>query len=258
MEETIRLVRAHSDETQRPYYTIRFNLSLEGRSLFASAQQQAETAAAAVEAIHRPQMRRSVSAGNLDSATNGAINVGLREALDGMPSTPQRGGGRKRWRQERPSPAPITAVPPGPVLRRSQSAATQEQFALFRSAPAPARPATDAAHGAGWMPQALQQHKARGKAFFVTCLNSKNVAKYSVGQRYRKVGVVVGIDAELGKIIVASDVLPASALVCMRTRRAARYERGHEMCDVRGNAIGTVHAVDRIHNLVVVNTAPGQ
>ena len=256
MEEKIRLVRAHSDETQRPYYTIRFELSLEGRSLFANAQQQSEVAATAAATAHaRPQLRRSISAGNLDSGRHDAINAGLREALDGMPSTPKRGGGRKRWRQERAAPAPLqgAAMPPAPVnMRRSRSAATQEQLALFRSAPAPVR-AAGAAHGAGWMPQALSQHKG----FFVTCLNSKNVAKYSVGQRYRKVGVIVGIDHELGKIIVASDQLPASSLVCMRTRRAARYECGHEMLDVRGNSIGTVHAVDRIHNLIVVNTTPG-
>lgn len=89
---------------------------------------------------------------------------------------------------------------------------------------------------------------------FVTCLNSRNVQKYKLGQKYRD-GKIVGIDDTNGKIIVYNEKLPRGSLTILKTQNAHRYEKGYSLEDVKGNLLGIVHAIDHVANIIVLNTA---
>jgi hypothetical protein len=67
--------------------------------------------------------------------------------------------------------------------------------------------------------------------------------------------VVVGIDDDHGKIIVYNEQLPRGALTVLRTNNAGRYDRGFVLEDTRGVFLGMVHALDRVQNLLVLNTS---
>ena len=47
--------------------------------------------------------------------------------------------------------------------------------------------------------------------------------------------------------------MPKGALVVLKTRNASRYEKGYPVTNVQGIVLGTVHAIDHIQNLLVVN-----
>jgi hypothetical protein len=131
-------------------------------------------------------------------------------------------------------------------VRRTKSAMTMADIELNRTAPV-----ANISFALNEPQKEPAQNMLPG---FVTCLNSRNVGKYKVGQRYRD-GVVVGIDDEHGKIIVYNENMPRGALTVLKTRDAGRYDKGFVLEDVRGQFLGTVHAVDRIQNLLVLNTA---
>lgn len=49
--------------------------------------------------------------------------------------------------------------------------------------------------------------------------------------------------------------MPKGALVVLKTRNASRYEKGYPVTNVQGIVLGTVHAIDHVQNLLVVNTS---
>lgn len=134
------------------------------------------------------------------------------------------------------------------VVRRVKSSSTMREVELNRTAPAPSK--------AALQQPTVKIADAELLPGFVTCLNSRNVSKYRKGQKYRD-GLIIGIDEEHGKIIVYNENMPRGALTIIKTRDAGRYERGYQVEDVRGSSFGTVHAVDRESNLLVLNTGAG-
>jgi hypothetical protein len=78
------------------------------------------------------------------------------------------------------------------------------------------------------------------------------VAKYRIGQAYKR-GTIIGIDEELGKIVVFHKDMPPGALTVLKSNDASRYEKGFSIADAQGHELGIVHAVDRRQNLLVLN-----
>lgn len=258
MKEQGRRVRAHSNNTGRPYYNIDYRLSLTDRDFlgifadggievieFDNGEETPPMPFALAESS--TAMRRN---SELTAADRGKLTVSCTELLhtpNGGPSTPSTQH-RKKLNGNNPlmlfpSPKEEDSLPIHPPVRRIKSASTMQDLELNRSAPLHQfSPAANTV---------LDQNALPG---FVTCLNSRNVGKYRVGQRYRD-SVVVGIDDEHGKIIVYNENLPKGALTVLRTQNAGKYDRGYPLEDARGVLLGTVHALDRVQNLLVLNTA---
>lgn len=68
------------------------------------------------------------------------------------------------------------------------------------------------------------------------------------------IGVIVAIDEEQRKIVVYHANMPRGALILVTTENAHRYEKGYPVEDAEGQSLGCVHAVDRVQNMLVVNT----
>ena len=275
MEEEQRRVRAHSDNTGRPYFSINYKLSLSAKDLLALALDEMEVIDSDFgESTPLPppppppsssiaQRRNS----GFDSSDKLMKMVELAERVPGTPTGQYRerkrtvGGGTTthvpgHQANQKKSNAPTQDK----SVRRTKSATTMADIELNRTAPVN-RNIQPFQLGGG---NANNNNKNTGGGGvqtqnmlpgFVTCLNSRNVAKYKVGQRYRD-GVVVGIDDDHGKIIVYNEHLPRGALTVLKTRDAGKYDKGFVLEDVRGQFLGTVHAVDRVQNLLVLNTAP--
>lgn len=261
MEEEQRRVRAHSDHTGRPYFSINYKLSLSAKDLLALALEEMEVIDSDYgDPTPLPPPPPSVSVSQrrnsgFDSSDTFMSKVNeLAEKAPGTPSSQYR-------ERKRLGGASTTAHIPVTVpdnkksnalhdksVRRTKSAMTMTDIELNRTAPAITNLSLDLNQS-----QNQTQNMLPG---FVTCLNSRNVAKYKVGQRYRD-GVVVGIDDDHGKIIVYNENMPRGALTVLKTRDAGKYDKGFVLEDVRGQFLGTVHAVDRVQNLIVLNTAPG-
>ena len=259
MEEEERRIRAHSDHTGRPYFSINYKLSLSAKDLLALALDEMEvidTDFGEPTPILPPAPSVSISQrrnSGFDSSDKLMKMVELTEKAPGTPTSQYRE--RKRVvGSSTTSHIPLNApeqkksnAPQDKSVRRTKSAMTMSDIELARTAPAMKAPLE-----IGTPNPVQSQNMLTG---FVTCLNSRNVAKYKVGQRYRD-GIVVGIDDDHGKIIVYNENLPRGALTVLKTRDAARYDKGFELEDVRGQFLGTVHAVDRVQNLLVLNTYP--
>ena len=284
MQETGRRVRTESDDTKRPYFSVNYKLSLSGRDLLALAFEEANGASrpsspgASLSVADELHLQRrasdltgighvglggsssaAVNARRLDLADLGSESGAILDA-DAVaalaPGTPKGASQRRKVTGNKSQSPPVPkrtdlAAPGGDgekTVRRIKSSATMREVELNRTAP----PA----------PKALLQQPtlkiadAELLSGFVTCLNSRNVGKYKKGQRYRD-GLILGIDEDHGKIIVYNDQMPRGALTILKTRDAARYERGYQVEDVRGKCFGTVHAVDRDANLIVLNTSVG-
>ena len=141
-------------------------------------------------------------------------------------------------------------------VRRSKSAAGATEMGVFREGD-PGTGLFDISTGSGRMSSSIHATAtihSNLQTGLVTCLNSKNTAKYRVGQPYRS-GFIVGIDTRLNKIIVYCPHLPPGSLLIMRSSSASKYDRGFEVCTPHGKFMGLVHAIDDVQNLVVVNTA---
>jgi hypothetical protein len=237
MQEEERRVRANSDHTGRPYFSINYSLSLSGRDLLAMALAECEP-------YDDPDQVKTPSLGHRRmSDTELAQGVKMQSLQEDAPGTPSTQNSRLR---KQPSSllkaAPAGTSAPSAVndsVRRTKSLATMTEIELSRSAPA--------------LPLSRLGPNVESLQGFVTCLNSRNVTKYKVGQKYRD-GVIVGIDDEHGKLIVYNAALPQGSLTVMKTRDASRYDRGFLVEDSTGAPIGTVHARDVVANILVVNT----
>lgn len=255
MEEQARRVRAHSDNTGRPYFSIDYTLSLaQGGDATGGYMEIIEhDNGEATPELFSPMLPppQSSTAERRNSEFTSTDKVKLQTSADLLfsqkapPGTPSSQH-RKKPHQFTPREEPACELASGPPVRRVKSATSMQDLELNRSAPA-VSPFQVSSH------RTSDQNMLPG---FVTCLNSRNVGKYKVGQRYRD-GVVVGIDDDHGKIIVYNEHLPRGALTVLRTQNADRYDRGFVLEDVRGGWLGTVHALDRVQNLLVLNTSVG-
>jgi len=257
MQEEDRRVRAHSDHTGRPvrgtqiavaahtltllaqYFSINYKLSLSGRDLLAQAL--AET-----EPYDDPDAVKTPSLGHRrmsESELSNTYGVAIQSLVEESPGTPKMASARLRKGADPISPS---AVPPVPATllassepRRTKSLSTMSETELGRSAPA--------------IPVSRLASNAESLQGFVTCLNSRNVSKYKVGQKYRD-GVIVGIDDEHGKLVVYNANMPRGTLIVVKTKDASRYDRGYVVDDSLGKPLGSVHARDTVANILVVNT----
>ena len=285
------MVRAYSHETERPYYDIKFRLDLESlgkelfqnghlrgglaaahhrrglssRSAFSSGTTSSFDASPRYGSVRMPVVNRAMRRCNSESVRPGqSMNIDtLESALEGEGSvlrSPRAGIRRKQLggqRIDHRSREEMAAVESGfsnmhvAGVRRSKSAAGPKEMGVYRESEvgslfdfSNSNTATATVHSS------LQ-------GGLVTCLNSKNTAKYRVGQPYRS-GFIVGIDTRLNKIIVYCPHLPSGALMIMRSSSAAKYDRGFEVTTPRGKYMGLVHAIDDLQNLIVVNTSKGK
>ena len=271
MEEEQRRVRAHSDHTGRPYFSINYKLSLSAKDLLALALEEMEVidtdfGEPTPLPPPPPHPASSVSQRRNSGFDNSDSWLKIVELNERAPGTPTS---QYRKRTNGTGGSTVTHIPlssdqnssktskkntqnsaTDKTVRRIKSASTMAEIELNRTAPA-----NPAAFQTGISENKVTVQTQNMLPGFVTCLNSRNVAKYNVGQRYRD-GVVVGIDDDHGKIIVYNENLPRGALTVLKTRDAARYDKGFVLEDVRGQFLGTVHAVDRVQNLLVLNTTP--
>jgi hypothetical protein len=281
MEEQERRVRTNSNEMGRPYFSINYKLSLSGRDLlslaFAEMSQQDEQQDGSVSAADEIALQRRAS--DLSSMKQDlTMKEIVEEVTDNAPGTPKSAHQKKKINNNNNSnnasnkknnnnngnnnngnnnystttttkddntQDELPTIADDKLLRKVKSSSGIREIELNRTAPAPTISSLTlkVADGAGEMLQG-----------FVTCLNSRNVQKYRKGQKYRD-GLIVGIDDEHGKIIVYNENLPRGALTIMKTKDSARYERGFQVEDLKGKPLGTVHAVDREANLIVLNSA---
>ncbi len=286
MQEQQRTVRAYSEDTERPYFQIRYRLSLSGRELLAAAldapqsgggrSARTDSVATTVTTIHEGQALEEEEKGagqrisrsrSLEAPSDNSTVADLADITSNMPGTPRTNNRKTSHQvsgQQQLNPffsehageadAEMEAADDIPALRRTRSAGSPAELQMARGAPA--LPTQDLyladAHVKG-LKEAYPQlvPELRG---LITCLNSKNVRKYRVGQAYRK-GVVIGIDEPQGKIIVYAKTLPGGTLVVMRSDSVARYEKGYLVQDVQGRQLGCVHAIDYQQGLIVVNTS---
>lgn len=281
MEEQRRTVRAVSYDTERPYYTINYALPFAGREMLADALEADNNAEEAMcvdstgavdddrfrhvpgQEFGRVQRSRSAAAPNeLGVAANE-----LEELESDMPGTPRtqnrrscKAGfdpfNRKVQRQQATNGTDSSNDVHASRYTRSRSVATAAELEVNRSAPPLSRDAllgygnnnnnnnNDGSQGP--VPLLSVQHG------LVTCLNSKNVGKYRIGQSYKR-GTIIGIDEELGKIVVFHKDMPPGALTVLKSNDASRYEKGFSITDSQGNELGMVHAVDRRQNMLVLN-----
>ncbi|KAH9260565.1 hypothetical protein BASA81_001032 [Batrachochytrium salamandrivorans] len=257
MEEQARRVRAHSDNTGRPYFSIDYTLSLAqsgdaamgGGYMEIIEHDNGEETPELYSPMLAPPSSSTAQRRNSEFTSTDKVKLHTsadllfsQKAPPGTPSSQHR----KKAHQFTPREDPVCEATLSLPVRRVKSATSMQDLELNRSAP-PVSPFQASNRGVG------DQNMLPG---FVTCLNSRNVGKYKVGQRYRD-GVVVGIDDDHGKIIVYNENLPRGALTVLRTQNADRYDRGFVLEDVRGGWLGTVHALDRIQNLLVLNTSLG-
>jgi hypothetical protein len=176
MEEEGRRVRAHSKETGRPYYSINYKLSLSGRDLLSMAldeMEQIETdknGDATPPEPMRPQSDQRRNSG-IETSRLSVSTVDL--VASQAPGTPTSQFRRKQLNHDF-SPAPAAAVEPELARRRTRSDSTID-FELNRSAPR-------ATFDPNPRPSASPENQSMLPGF-VTCLNSRNVGKYKVGQR---------------------------------------------------------------------------
>ncbi|GBG32412.1 Hypothetical Protein FCC1311_086372 [Hondaea fermentalgiana] len=279
MQEQQRVVRAYSEDTERPYFQIRYRLSLTGKELLADA-----LSGNPMYGMNGMPSRgdRSESVSTTVSMAPGAAgsDVGIFGGFQGFGAEngdPTNRASRSRsleFTNYMAADGPQTNFRPGQngifpesdhqssymdvdqmaELRRSRSAGTASEFQLNRGAPA--IPVEDLHNPNSHFQDIAQSYPELATEFsgLVTCLNSKNVRKYRVGQPYRK-GVIIGIDDEQGKIIVYQRNLPMGTLVVMHSKPHARYEKGYTVQNIQGRVLGTVHAMDRVQNLLVVNTS---
>lgn len=285
MQEDSRVVRCYSEDTERPYFQIRYRLSLTGKELLADALSGNPTFGLMGG---RPARSESVST-TVSMAPNGAQDPSVFGGGYGFNGIHSIGGDEQvtnrmsRSRSlEGPNspgnymndfsgfqgsgyrfPPPHGSFPESDgnshmdidsnqvhELRRSKSAGTASEFHMNRGAPAISMEDLQNVKNLEEMyPEFAPEFRG-----LVTCLNSKNVRKYRVGQPYRK-GVIIGIDEEQGKIIVFQRNMPVGTLVVMRSDDTNRYEKGYTVQDIQGRILGTVHAIDRMQKLLVVNTS---
>jgi len=259
MEEEERRGRAHSDNTGRPYFSINYKLSLSAKDILALVLDEMETIDTDMGEATPPSPPHTSSIGqrrNSGFDPSDKLMKIVELVAEKAPGTPT---GQYRERKRTVGSGTTAHIPlnfpagkksnanEDKTVRRTKSASTMADIELNRTAPiVPGQFKTSST------PQVQTQNMLPG---FVTCLNSRNVAKYKVGQRYRD-GIVVGIDDDHGKIIVYNEYLPRGALTVLKTRDAGRYDKGFVLEDVRGQFLGTVHAVDRVQNLIVLNTSP--
>jgi hypothetical protein len=231
MQEEDRRVRAHSDHTGRPYFSINYKLSLSGRDLLAAALAECEPYDDA-DAAKTPTLgHRRMSESEL------ASGVKIQSMQEDAPGTPSTNNFRLRKSPEAAPPSSSSSAQDTP--RRTKSLGTMAEIELNRQAPA--------------LPVSRLGAHVESLQGFVTCLNSRNVQKYKVGQKYRD-GIIVGIDDEHGKLIVYNAAMPQGTLTVMKTKDASRYDRGFLVEDSAGKALGTVHARDIVANILVINT----
>jgi len=278
MQESGRVIRCYSEDTERPYYQIRYRLSLTGKELLANALGDGSGEDGPGRAVRSSSVSTTVSSSdNVDVEMGGIESRLLRSRSVESPSGKANDAkllsfsnatpGTPRSRHQKGQKIFIPTIdehstemdldhpaidPQG--LRRSKSAGTELELHLHRGAPAiPIESLYSSDENLKSLKDTYPQFVAEFRGL-VTCLNSKNVRKYRVGQSYRK-GIVIGIDTVQGKIIVFQKDMPIGSLVVMRSANASRYEKGFTVQDVQGRTIGTVHAIDQQQNLLVVNTA---
>lgn len=235
MEEKRRVVRAVSEDTERPYFRIQYNLSLSGRDLFGEALNLTSQA----DSFEQDNMemesrfaekRRSKSVHGL-MVRNDRLNQEFVSS-----STPR--GKHAKFAHHLPSLPEDTKVDSNETMKRTRSVGNLDVEVNRYGCPK-------------LEPENL--HREDLGMGLITCLNSKNIKKYTVGQSYRR-GVIVAIDEEQRKIVVYHANMPRGALILVTTENAHRYEKGYPVEDADGHVLGCVHAVDRVQNMLVVNT----
>ena len=252
MEEERRRVRTYSEETSRPYYQIRYRLSVTGRELFTSGMEAPPSmdrrdsvfTTASMELDDDEIHARSNRSSSVVVDNSAAHEMNLFSGQ--VPGTP-----KSQFRQKNLDTNQTCEIKQ--QIRRSKSVGTVSDMELNRGAP-PISKDNLLDSDLHW-DHLKKSYPQLGSEFqgLVTCLNSKNVRKYKVGQRYRN-GIVAGIDEEQGKIIVFQSELPTGVLIVLKTQDAARYEKGYAVMDAHGNTLGTVHAIDTMQRLIVLNT----
>lgn len=197
MQEEARKVRAHSDLTGRPYFSINYKLSLSGRDLLSLALNECnlETIDSDFGGEATPPSP-AFSFNSIGQRRNSAMDSSQRtKIVDLMQSSKTPGTPTSQFRKTFNSPTTTTTTnkdinkveesSPPPSMRRVKSASTMAELELNRSAPMLVKFSTSANSSsektAFQQQQQQQQHMLPG---FVTCLNSRNVAKYSVVSGY--------------------------------------------------------------------------
>jgi len=286
------VVRCYSEDTERPYFQIRYRLSMTGKELLAQAlnggppegaraRRSSSVCTTAtlpgilehhvngpgagedVQMTDAPDAKiqnRTSRTRSMGATNDTEIGVQLTDFPSQAPGTPRsnyRRGQQKRFsqnveNQNYENAASSTCDDGG--MRRTMSAGNDDEFQLHRGAPP--IPIASLYDKEDHLRQLREVYPQLGSEFrgLVTCLNSKNVRKYCIGQNYRK-GVVIGIDEVQGKIIVFQKNMPIGTLIVMHTGDPSRYEKGYAVQDVQGRMIGTVHAIDHSQKLLVVNTS---
>lgn len=275
MQEQQRMVRAISEDTERPYFRIRYRLSLSGKELLADALSggnahhsmysdsmmdlDGEAGMFSDQPLRQRHSKSVIVGGTSRQNNTGGMSIPFQSMpqVSEMPGTP-----RSQYKM------PETATFSWDTktfdndseqnLEESDASQRRTSNGIKRTNSTGMLEMEVNRYGSPCVPLHQLQHEAkednlRSKGL-VTCLNSKNVKKYSVGQRYRR-GIIFGIDEEQGKIIVLHKDMPAGALCIMRTGNSNRYEKGYPVEDARGNRLGTVHAIDRHQDLIVLNTS---
>lgn len=168
MEEKRRMVRAVSEDTERPYFRIQYKLSLSGRDLFGEALNLNSTAgedgadAAAMEGRFA-EKRRSKSVHGL-MVRNDRMDHQFVSS-----STPR--GKHSRMAHPLPSLPEDTKVESQETMKRTRSVGNLDVEVNRYGCPR-------------LEPENL--HKEDLGMGLITCLNSKNIKKYTVGQSYRR------------------------------------------------------------------------
>mmetsp|Transcript_16422 Transcript_16422/g.18579 ORF Transcript_16422/g.18579 Transcript_16422/m.18579 type:complete len:313 (+) Transcript_16422:482-1420(+) len=280
MQEQHRVVRAVSEDTERPYFRIRYRLSVSGREMlqdalsgnlaptgqFFDAMEVDESKDFDDEKEfsnsrrYMKQQRRSKSVivGGSKNRTFRSTDENLDDSFQmhvetsDLPTTPRSqhkipenvsfSWSSQEFKDTAESDTKPTSTEPIGVKRTNSMGMLDMEVNRYGS---PVMPLHQLRYE-------MKREPVMAKGL-VTCLNSKNVKKYTIGQRYRR-GVIVGIDEEQGKIIVLHKNMPAGALSLVRSGNAKRYEKGYSMEDAQGRRLGTVHAIDRLQDIVVINT----
>mmetsp|Transcript_35449 Transcript_35449/g.43782 ORF Transcript_35449/g.43782 Transcript_35449/m.43782 type:complete len:287 (+) Transcript_35449:277-1137(+) len=276
MQEQTRMVRAISEDTERPYFRIRYRLSVSGRSMLQDAlngnlgrageysysnfnnddAMEVDEEFGGYGFHGRPLRQRRSKSVIVGKTTNnqfnnlGGFGFQTQPQTSELPTTPRTqhkmphtaafSWDTNEFKNESEDKSPEETAPPPTGIKRTNSTGMLEMEVNRYGSPSVP------------LHQLRREEKSVLKGL-VTCLNSKNVKKYSIGQRYRR-GVIYGIDEEQGKIIVLHKDMPAGALCIMRSGNAKRYEKGYPVEDAFGNRLGTVHAIDRLQGLLVLNT----
>lgn len=300
MQEQTRMVRAISEDTERPYFRIRYRLSVSGREMLQDAL-NGNLSRAGQQHMNGNGNAMDIDEINVNEYVNNYMDDVDVEMMTAKPLRQRRSKSvvvgsthssnpSMIMYQDQHQPIETSNLPTTPRTANqmpntnmfswdnntqefknndnevNNNDETENRSSINDSNNRSRMKRTNSAgmlemevnrYGSPMVPLHHLKHEIRPNSMLsqglVTCLNSKNVKKYTIGQPYRR-GVIYGIDEEQGKIIVLHKDMPAGALTIMRTGNAKRYEKGYPVEDAKGNRFGIVHAIDRIQDLLVLNT----